>query len=61
MPTYTYECPDGHETDREFKMSECPDTIKCECGKIATKIINGGKYIIFKGWFPGEALKKGEK
>ena len=59
MPTYVYECPDGHRTERQFKMSECPDKIKCECGKDAVRIIVGGKHIIFKGWFPGQEIKNG--
>ena len=58
MPTYVYECACGRQTERQFKMSECPDVIKCECGKDAKRVICGGKHIIFKGWFPGESIKK---
>ena len=49
MPTYEYECPEGHEFELIQKMSEKPRA-KCPvCGKAATRKISGGAGLVFKG------------
>jgi len=49
MPTYEYECPEGHEFELFQKMSEKPRA-KCPvCGKVAVRKISGGAGLVFKG------------
>ena len=49
MPTYEYECPEGHEFELFQKMSEKPSA-KCPvCGKPAERQISGGAGLVFKG------------
>ena len=49
MPTYEYECPEGHEFELFQKMSEKPRA-KCPvCGKVAERRISGGAGLVFKG------------
>jgi putative FmdB family regulatory protein len=49
MPTYEYQCPDGHRFEKFQKMSEKPHA-KCPvCGKPATRKISGGAGLVFKG------------
>jgi putative FmdB family regulatory protein len=49
MPTYEYECPEGHEFELFQKMSEKPRA-KCPvCGKTAVRQISGGAGLVFKG------------
>ena len=49
MPSYEYECPEGHEFELFQKMSEKPRA-KCPvCGKTATRQISGGAGLVFKG------------
>ena len=49
MPTYEYECPDGHVFEKLQKMTEKPRT-KCPvCGKTAVRKISGGAGLVFKG------------
>lgn len=49
MPTYEYQCPEGHEFELFQKMAEKPRA-KCPvCGKIATRQISGGAGLVFKG------------
>ena len=49
MPTYEYECPQGHEFELFQKMSEKPRA-KCPvCGKVAVRQISGGAGLVFKG------------
>ncbi len=40
MPLYSYECKCGLITDKMFKITNKPKSIKCPCGKIAKSIIN---------------------
>src|SRR3712207_5152377 len=51
MPTYEFECPDGHRFDRFYrKISEAPSELSCpECGQPATRRVSGGAGLIFKG------------
>ena len=49
MPTYEYQCPEGHEFELFQKMSEKPRA-KCPvCGKAAVRKISGGAGLVFKG------------
>ena len=49
MPTYEYECPDGHDFEKFQKMTDKPRA-KCPvCGKPATRKISGGAGLVFKG------------
>lgn len=49
MPTYEYQCPDGHAFEKFQKMTDKPRA-KCPvCGKAATRKISGGAGLVFKG------------
>lgn len=49
MPTYEYECPEGHAFEKFQKMTEKPRA-KCPvCGKAATRKISGGAGLVFRG------------
>jgi len=49
MPTYEYQCPEGHTFEKIHKMSERP-RVKCPvCGKAAVRRISGGAGLVFKG------------
>jgi putative FmdB family regulatory protein len=49
MPTYEYQCPDGHLFDKFQKMTDKPRA-KCPvCGKPAARKISGGAGLVFKG------------
>jgi putative FmdB family regulatory protein len=49
MPTYEYQCPEGHEFELFQKMAEKPRA-KCPvCGKTAARQISGGAGLVFKG------------
>ena len=49
MPTYEYQCPEGHEFDRLQKMTD-KSRVKCPvCGKVANRKISGGAGLVFKG------------
>jgi len=49
MPTYDYECPQGHRFEVFQKMTD-PPTAGCpECGAPAERKISGGAGFLFKG------------
>jgi len=49
MPTYEYQCPEGHEFELFQKMSDKPRA-KCPvCGRMASRKISGGAGLLFKG------------
>jgi putative FmdB family regulatory protein len=49
MPTYEYQCPDGHVFEKFQKMTDKPRA-KCPvCGKPASRKISGGAGLVFKG------------
>src|ERR687898_1448052 len=49
MPTYEYQCPDGHVFEKFQKMSDKPRA-KCPvCRKGAARKISGGAGLVFKG------------
>src|ERR1043165_1259138 len=49
MPTYEYQCPEGHVFEKFQKMTDKPRA-KCPvCGKVATRKISGGAGLVFRG------------
>jgi putative FmdB family regulatory protein len=49
MPTYEYECPEGHAFEKFQKMTDKPRA-KCPvCGRPATRKISGGAGLVFRG------------
>ncbi len=49
MPTYEYECPEGHAFEKFQKMADKPRA-KCPvCGTMATRKISGGSGLVFRG------------
>jgi putative FmdB family regulatory protein len=49
MPTYEYECPDGHRFEKFQRMTDKPRAKCPTCGKTATRKISGGAALVFKG------------
>ena len=49
MPTYEYECPDGHRFEKFQKMTDKPRARCPTCGKLATRKISGGAALVLKG------------
>lgn len=49
MPTYEYQCPDGHSFEKFQKMNERPRAKCPTCGKPAARKISGGAGLVFKG------------
>ncbi len=49
MPTYEYQCANGHAFDVFQKISEKPKAKCPSCGARATRVISGGAGLIFKG------------
>jgi putative FmdB family regulatory protein len=49
MPTYEYQCPDGHRFEKFQKMTDKPRARCPVCGKSATRKISGGAGLVFKG------------
>jgi putative FmdB family regulatory protein len=49
MPTYEYECPEGHTFEKFQKISDKPRA-KCPvCAKPGTRKISGGAGLVFRG------------
>jgi putative FmdB family regulatory protein len=49
MPTYEYQCPEGHLFEKFQKMSDKPRANCPTCGKPAIRKISGGAGLVFKG------------
>ena len=49
MPTYEYQCPEGHVFEKFQKMTDKPRAKCPTCGKAATRKISGGSALVFKG------------
>ena len=49
MPTYEYQCPEGHAFELLQKMSDKSRANCPVCGKPATRKISGGAGLVFKG------------
>jgi putative FmdB family regulatory protein len=49
MPTYDYECPEGHVFE-EFQSMNAEPVAKCPtCGKDGRRLISSGSALMFKG------------
>ena len=49
MPTYEYQCPEGHSFEKFQRITESPRASCPVCGKPATRKISGGAGLLFKG------------
>jgi putative FmdB family regulatory protein len=49
MPTYEYECPNGHGFEKIQKITDKAGARCPVCGKGATRKISGGAGLVFKG------------
>ena len=49
MPTYEYECPEGHTFEKFQKMTDKPRAKCPTCGRSAARKISGGAGLVFKG------------
>ena len=49
MPTYEYQCPEGHVFDKFQKMTDKPGAKCPTCGKPAARRISGGAGLVFRG------------
>lgn len=49
MPTYEYECPEGHLFEKFQKMTDKPRAKCPTCGKAAVRRISGGAGLVFRG------------
>ena len=49
MPTYEYECPNGHAFEAFQRMSDEPVSECPECGAPSSRKISGGAGFLFKG------------
>jgi putative FmdB family regulatory protein len=49
MPTYEYECPDGHRFEKFQKKTDKPRAKCPTSAKAATRKISGGAALVFKG------------
>jgi putative FmdB family regulatory protein len=49
MPTYEYECPEGHLFEKFQKMTDKPRAKCPRCGRAATRKISGGAGLVFRG------------
>jgi putative FmdB family regulatory protein len=49
MPTYDYECPEGHSFEVFQRISDDPVAECPECGAPAQRKISGGAGFLFKG------------
>lgn len=49
MPTYEYECPEGHQFEKLQKMADKPRAACPVCGRMGARKISGGAGLVFKG------------
>ncbi|HWB41017.1 MAG TPA: FmdB family zinc ribbon protein, partial [Gemmatimonadales bacterium] len=49
MPTYEYQCPEGHAFEKFQKITDKPRARCPVCGKPATRKISGGAGLVFRG------------
>jgi len=64
MPTYEYECPNGHVFEKLSPTMKSPKTATCpKCGKRGKRIISGGAGLVFKGsgFYITDYKRAGEK
>lgn len=62
MPTYQYRCNsclkefERFQGIKDLPIKKCPFCFK----KSLDRLIGSGSAVIFKGWFPGEEIRKGK-
>ena len=39
MPTYAYECAEGHRMEGFWRVAERPERVRCVCGRKASQVI----------------------
>lgn len=49
MPTYEYQCPEGHLFEKFQKITDKPRAKCPTCGKAAARKISGGAGLVFRG------------
>jgi putative FmdB family regulatory protein len=49
MPTYEYQCPEGHIFEKFQKMTDKPRAKCPRCGRVAARKISGGAGLVFRG------------
>jgi putative FmdB family regulatory protein len=49
MPTYEYQCPEGHAFEKLQRMADKPRAKCPTCGKMGVRKISGGAALVFKG------------
>src|SRR5574341_241198 len=50
MPTYEYECPQGHRFEKFYPTMNDRRRVNCPtCGKPAERLVSGGAGLVFKG------------
>jgi putative FmdB family regulatory protein len=49
MPTYEYQCPEGHLFEKIQKITDKPRARCPTCGKAAVRKISGGAGLVFRG------------
>lgn len=64
MPTYHYECPDGHKLDMWCTIAEMEEFEAagpaCECGKALVRDLRTRRHLTFKEGFYEHISEKGE-
>lgn len=61
MPTYSYQCKDGHKTETVKLMTEHTKTIICpDCGQEANQVLSGGSYATVDNMKPYKCVVSGE-
>lgn len=60
MPTYSYRCPEDHQQEQVFKMSDVPGYVKCSCGKRAVRVWEAPAAIHFRapGFYSTDVASK---
>jgi len=64
MPTYEYQCPNGHVFEKFSPTMTSAKTAACpKCGKRGKRIISGGAGLVFKGsgFYITDYKRAGEK
>ena len=52
MPIYVFKCPVGHKSEQFFRVKDMPQSVNCDCGETAKKIITSCFFTIdnFQGY-----------
>jgi putative FmdB family regulatory protein len=48
VPTYSYRCPEDHQSEQVFKMVDVPEHVECSCGKRAVRVWEAPAAIHFR-------------